>query len=186
MGSGLPSCHENLGAAEPPPFGQRALGSLHAAGLDKPAAFRDGKGAVARTEHPPASFASLHRQLRRHAGLTQEQLAEAARLSPQSVSDLERGINLTARRETARLLADALNLTGSARAGFEAAASGTVTAGGSPWQSGSVGGLPVATRTLPRDVASFTGRESELEQLVARAAGAASSGGVVRIHAIGG
>lgn len=73
---------------------------------------------------PAVSFARILRQLRTDAGLTQEQLAEAARLSARSVSDLERGINLTARRETARLLADALGLTGSARAAFEAAARG--------------------------------------------------------------
>ncbi len=41
----------------------------------------------------------------------------------------------------------------------------------------------MATRTLPRDVASFTGRQQELEQLAEAAAGA---GGVVGIHAIGG
>jgi LuxR family transcriptional regulator, maltose regulon positive regulatory protein len=40
-----------------------------------------------------------------------------------------------------------------------------------------------AARTLPRDVASFTGRQQELEQLAEVAAGAA---GVVAIHAIGG
>jgi transcriptional regulator with XRE-family HTH domain len=58
------------------------------------------------------SFRGLLRQLRAGAGLTQEELAEAARLSLRSVSDLERGINLTARKDTARLLADALGLTG--------------------------------------------------------------------------
>jgi DNA-binding SARP family transcriptional activator len=45
------------------------------------------------------------------------------------------------------------------------------------------GGVAAATRTLPRDLASFTGREQELGALVAAAAGA---GGVVGIHAIGG
>ncbi len=45
------------------------------------------------------------------------------------------------------------------------------------------GGVAAATRTLPRDLASFTGRQRELEQLVAAGAGA---GGVVGIHAIGG
>jgi LuxR family transcriptional regulator, maltose regulon positive regulatory protein len=40
-----------------------------------------------------------------------------------------------------------------------------------------------ATRTLPRDVASFTGRQQELEQLTEAVAGA---GGVVAIQAIGG
>ena len=36
-------------------------------------------------------FGGLLRQLRADAGLTQEELAEAASLSPRSVSDLERG-----------------------------------------------------------------------------------------------
>jgi transcriptional regulator with XRE-family HTH domain len=62
-----------------------------------------------------ASFGQLLRQLRTTAGLTQEELAHAATLSTRSVSDLERGINLTARKDTARLLADALNLEGPAR-----------------------------------------------------------------------
>jgi len=46
------------------------------------------------------------------------------------------------------------------------------------------GGAAAATRTLPRDLASFTGRQQELGELVAAAA--AGSGGVVGIHAIGG
>ena len=45
------------------------------------------------------------------------------------------------------------------------------------------GGAAAATRTLPRDLASFTGRQQELAQLVEVAAGA---GGAVGIHAIGG
>jgi hypothetical protein len=45
------------------------------------------------------------------------------------------------------------------------------------------GGAAAATRTLPRDLTSFTGRQQELAELVAAAAGA---GGVVGIHAIGG
>ena len=45
------------------------------------------------------------------------------------------------------------------------------------------GGAAAATRTLPRDLASFTGRQRELAELVEAAAGAA---GVVGIHAIGG
>jgi class 3 adenylate cyclase len=45
------------------------------------------------------------------------------------------------------------------------------------------GGAAAATRTLPRELASFTGRQEELKELVVAAAGA---GGVVGIHAIGG
>jgi DNA-binding SARP family transcriptional activator/tetratricopeptide (TPR) repeat protein len=43
-----------------------------------------------------------------------------------------------------------------------------------------------ATRTLPRDIASFTGRERELAQLLDRIGGQAASGAVVGIHAIDG
>jgi len=70
------------------------------------------------------SFAGLLRQLRARAQLTQEELAEAARLSPRSVSDLERGINRTARKDTAVLLAGALCLAEPARGLFVAAALG--------------------------------------------------------------
>ena len=79
-------------------------------------------------EQAAPGFGGLLRQLRANARLTQEELAEAASLSPRSVSDLERGINLTARKDTARLLADALGLTGPQRTLFEAAARGRAPA----------------------------------------------------------
>jgi tetratricopeptide (TPR) repeat protein/transcriptional regulator with XRE-family HTH domain len=126
------------------------------------------------------------RQLRAGAGLTQEELAEAASLSPRSVSDLERGINLTARKDTARLLAEALGLTGPERARFEAAAGGRVPAEAPAAGDGVAGGSAAATRTLPRDIAAFTGRAAELERLTGALAGAAAGGGVVGICAIGG
>ena len=46
------------------------------------------------TEQPAVSFAELLKRLRTDAGLTQEELAERAHVSPRSISDLERGINL--------------------------------------------------------------------------------------------
>ncbi len=52
-------------------------------------------------------FGAVLRRLRLGAGLTQEDLAEKSGLSARSISDLERGVNLTARRDTARMLADA-------------------------------------------------------------------------------
>ena len=130
-------------------------------------------------------FAALLRELRTNAGLTQEELAEAAQLSVRTISDLERGIYPTARKETARLLADALRLAGDARAEFEAVARGRRPAqqtGGRTGTSG-VSGSADATRTLPRDIASFTGRAAELTDLVATAT---AGGVVVGIHAIGG
>ena len=127
----------------------------------------------------PETFGQVLRQLRVEASLTQEELAEAAGLSPRSVSDLERGIHPTARKETARLLADALRLTGPARTAFEAAARGRPPADAMP-----AGGVAAATRTLPRDVTSFTGREAELRRLLA--APADGAGSVLGIHALGG
>ena len=125
---------------------------------------------------PPVTFAGLLRKLRTEIRLTQEDLAEAAGLSPRSVSDLERGIAVRPHRDTVRLLADALQLIGPARAQFEAVARGREPGG--PGASG-----VAAIQALPRDIASFTGRQRELAELVEAAAGA---GGVVGIHAIGG
>ncbi|MGB6454467.1 MAG: helix-turn-helix domain-containing protein, partial [Streptosporangiaceae bacterium] len=116
-------------------------------------------------ELPALGFAGLLRQLRADAGLTQEQLAEAASLSPRSVSDLERGINLTARKETARLLADALRLTGAQRVLFETAARGGALAG-----------------DLPMQLSSFVGRVQELAELTA----AIRSSALVTVVGVGG
>ena len=133
----------------------------------------------------PTTFASLLRKLRTEALLTQEELADAAGLSPRSISDLERGVNRTAHKETARLLADALGLTDSGRAEFEAVARGRMPGrpGTGRATATATGGVAAATRTLPRDIASFTGRQQELAQL---AEAAAALDGVVNIHAIGG
>jgi tetratricopeptide (TPR) repeat protein/transcriptional regulator with XRE-family HTH domain len=128
---------------------------------------------------PPVGFGGVLRGLRVQAGLTQEELAGAAGLSSRAVSDLERGVVATPHRDTVRLLADALGLTGPARAEFEA-----VARGGGPGRAGG-NGVAAATRALPRDIASFTGRHAELAEL-AELAEAAGAGGVVGIHAIGG
>jgi tetratricopeptide (TPR) repeat protein/transcriptional regulator with XRE-family HTH domain len=130
-------------------------------------------------------FAGLVRQLRAEAGLTQEELAEAAGLSPRSVSDLERGIHRTAHKDTALLLAGALGLAEPARALFVAAARGRGPAAG---VLAAVRGAAAAaaTRTLPRDTASFTGRQAELTQLLGEIDSLAAAGGVVGIHAIDG
>jgi len=121
-------------------------------------------------EEPSLSFAGLLRQLRAEARLTQEELAEAAGLSPRSVSDLERGINRTARKDTAVLLAGALGLPEPVRAVFVAAARGRVPAvqvlaamrgrgeGTSPAGAGGVHGvLPVLT--------SFVGRAGAVREV---------------------
>ena len=140
-------------------------------------------------EQPPLSFAGLLRQLRAEARLTQEELAEAAGLSPRTVSDLERGINRTAHKHTAALLADALGLAGPESGLFVAAARGRalpedVVAAGSGITPGAFAAS--ATRALPRDIAAFTGRQAELDQLTGTLTTMAANGGVVGIHAIDG
>lgn len=141
------------------------------------------------TEQPGLGFAELLRQLRAEAGLTQEELAGAAGLSPRSVSDLERGIHRTAHKDTAGLLAGALGLAEPSRALFVAAARGRGRAADvlAARQGRALGAFQAAaTRTLPRDVAAFTGRHAELAQLTGMLASTAAHGGVVSVHAIGG
>ncbi len=133
-------------------------------------------------------FAELLRQLRTEARLTQEELAEAAGLSPRSVSDLERGINRTARKDSARLLADALQLNGEVRVVFVAAARGRAPAAevlAARRAAATAVPTAAATRSLPRDIGGFTGREPELARLLGTLAGPAD-GGPVGIHAIDG
>ena len=107
------------------------------------------------------AFGQLLRQLRTSAGLSQEELAQAAALSTRTVSDLERGINLTARNETARLLADALGLAGTGPGRVPGRGARRVIRAPAPRRR---------RRALPRDIASFTGRAAELRQLEAGAA----------------
>ena len=134
-------------------------------------------------------FGGLLRQLRDQAGLTQDELAEAAQVSQRAISDLERGINATARKDTAVLLAGALGLDGPARDLFVAAARGRAPVGdvlAAAAREAGTASAAAASRTLPRDIAAFTGRQAELGQLMARWAEAAAGGGVVSVHAIGG
>ena len=160
-------------------------------------------------EQPGLGFAELLRQLRAEARLTQEELAEAAGLSPRSVSDLERGIHQTARKDTAGLLAGALGLAEPVRTLFVAAARGrapvaevltamrTAAPGGAmpPGADGAPPGAPgvpgVVPRQLPAGAAFFAGREAELKQLDALLGQAAGGGpdepgGAVVISAVAG
>jgi predicted ATPase/DNA-binding XRE family transcriptional regulator len=114
-------------------------------------------------EQAAPGFGGLLRQLRADAGLTQEELAEAASLSPRSVSDLERGINLTARKDTAQLLADALGLAGPQRALFEAAARGRAPAAGVLAAARS--SLTILPGNLPAQLSAFIGRDRELAEV---------------------
>ena len=78
------------------------------------------------------TFADLLKRYRLAAGLTQEELAERAGLSPKGISDLERGARTTPRRETVALLSDALDLSDRERAMLADAARQRRIAGAPP------------------------------------------------------
>jgi predicted ATPase/DNA-binding XRE family transcriptional regulator len=90
------------------------------------------------------------------AGLTHEGLAERARLSARTISDLERGVSQGPRRTTLALLVEALQLSSAQRASLEAAARpGVGPSAGYPDPARIPGNLPV-------QLTSFVGREREV------------------------
>ena len=99
-----------------------------------------------------SDFGTLLRQYRIAAGLSQEALAERARMSTNGIGALERGYRRTPQRETLALLVSALELDDERREEFETAAQrqGRTSAGVS---------------TLPLALTSFVGREAELDEL---------------------
>ncbi len=106
------------------------------------------------------NFGTLLRRYRLAAGLTQEELAERARLSRRSITALERGAEHTPRRDTLELLAEALALADHERAVFlEAGRRRSDGPSGQGTQSG-VEGVP-----------PFVGRASELALLERHLAG---------------
>jgi predicted ATPase/DNA-binding XRE family transcriptional regulator len=114
-------------------------------------------------ERAALSFGGLLRQLRTEAKLTQEELAEAARLSPRSISNLERGINRTAHKDTAELLADALGLPDPVGGVFVAAARGRVPA--AEVLAARAEAPDAFAGNLPVEPSSFIGRAAELAEL---------------------
>src|SRR2546423_14795100 len=87
------------------------------------------------TSADPPPVGMLLRQWRRAASLTQEELAERAGMSVETISALERGLSRSPYRATIIALAEALGLDGEDRAGLLApaqphsAAPGPVAAG---------------------------------------------------------
>jgi WD40 repeat protein/transcriptional regulator with XRE-family HTH domain len=145
-------------------------------------------------EQGALGFGDLLRHLRAGAGLTQEELAEAAGVSPRGVSALERGVNRTARKDTAELLAGALGLAEPTRAVFVAAARGRAPAGevlaalrgeavrpagpvlGLAWPGGPYLGLvPFGER----DARLFYGRDELADHLVRRLAERLDGAGIL-------
>ncbi len=126
-------------------------------------------------------FRDMLKRYRIAAGLTQEALAERARLSVRGLSDLERGARRLPRADTVTLLADALALAGARRDLFVAAArayahplsnvGGIGSAGHAPeaWPA------PAATRddplyTLPVPPTPLIGRADDVAAVVGRLA----------------
>lgn len=102
------------------------------------------------------------RTLRRAAGLSQAELAEAAGISERSVSDLERGLRMRVYPATARQLAAALGLQGAELAAFLVAASGDARLSPSPLEP-----LPSTLRSrLPLLSGALIGRDAEHGELM--------------------
>jgi transcriptional regulator with XRE-family HTH domain len=147
------------------------------------------------TEQPALSFAGLLRRLRAEAKLTQEELAAAAGVSPRSVSNLERGINRTAHKDTAVLLAGALGLTGPAEELFVAAARGNVpaaevlaVAAGARPRPGAVIGSPYRGLAVfeEQDAGWFFGREAVAAEVLSRMSRLLAGTGLLVVSAASG
>jgi len=103
-----------------------------------------------------SNFADELRSRRLDARLSQEELAEAARVSASAIGAYERGTRKTPHRETVVMLADALRLKGKDRAEFEAAARSTHRLGSKSSKD---------CTTLPDEPGTFFGDESTLRQI---------------------
>src|SRR5207247_3230787 len=117
----------------------------------------------------------------------QEELAAAAGVAPRSVSKLERGINRTAHKDTAVLLAGALGLTGPAEELFVAAARGHVPPAQVLAAAEAAGPRPAAATGSPyrglavfgeQDAGWFFGREAATAQVMDRMSRLLAGGGL--------
>jgi predicted ATPase/transcriptional regulator with XRE-family HTH domain len=112
-----------------------------------------------------AAFGDLLRCHRLAARLTQEELAERAGMSKRGISDLERGARTRPQRETVKLLAEALALTGLKRAVFvDAGRRGAPAARRRPARSADE---PFSGAQLPVPLDPLIGREREAGAVVA-------------------
>lgn len=134
-----------------------------------------------------SAFAGELKRFRKLRVLTQQELSDAALVPVRTISDLERGVSSRPHPDTVRKLAGALGLTGAELAGFLSAARADTRGQGGQSASpasaartlnaetavardraaaAAVSAMAAATRTLPRDIGSFTGRERELAEFV--------------------
>ncbi|MEA2689450.1 MAG: hypothetical protein QOD51_2057 [Candidatus Eremiobacteraeota bacterium] len=106
------------------------------------------------------AFGELLRELRTAARLSQEELAERARLSPGAISALERGVRRAPQHQTLGLLAEGLRLAQPDRDRIEAAASAGRRRG---VRAAAV--VAAAPHNLPNILTSFHGRTRELAEI---------------------
>ena len=108
----------------------------------------------------PPTFGTLLRRVRIAANLSQEALAEAARVSTSAIGSYERGVHSAPHRDTVERLADALNLRGEARADFERSARRMPRGTTSRQMSEAADSV-----ALPLQTTSFVGRDADLTAL---------------------
>jgi tetratricopeptide (TPR) repeat protein/transcriptional regulator with XRE-family HTH domain len=132
-------------------------------------------------------FAELVRSHRRRHGLTQNELAERCGVGVRTIRGIEAGKIGSPRSGTVRLLADGLGLGDADRELFYRAAVATDATAATPGTGDvATGWARVAPAQLPRDVAAFTGRVSELAALDALLTGDAEQSSAVVIGAVSG
>ncbi|GAB2989968.1 helix-turn-helix transcriptional regulator [Amycolatopsis acidiphila] len=125
------------------------------------------------------TFGELLLELRRGAGLTQAELAEASGVSVRALSDLERGRARAAQRRSTEALAGALGLRGEERVTFlDRARQGRLRGARPAPRPGMVAMLPTA-------VPDLVGRTAELDRLRAAAVDAAGTPGGVVVSVVG-
>jgi predicted ATPase len=114
-----------------------------------------------------SAFGTLLRRFRLEAGLSQEALAERARMSVVSVGALERGLRRTPYRDTVALLAEALGLGAEERTQLESAAARPKRLNDSASAEATAPDTRPHPNNLPLQVTNFVGRETELAELEA-------------------
>jgi predicted ATPase/transcriptional regulator with XRE-family HTH domain len=121
------------------------------------------------------SLGPVLRRLRLEAGMSQEELAELAHLSVESISALERGRRRAPYRETLRLIGDALRLSDAQRRELESVAKRRPINTASVVRYDSAEPAPdtrrlsgsgaIANNVLPSRLSSFVGRETEIADI---------------------
>lgn len=114
-----------------------------------------------------AEFGTLLKRLRLQAGLSQEQLAERARISAKAIGAYERGDRRAPYRDTLALIVDALGVTGAAYDELVAAADQARRRGPTAIDVASPGEFPAHPNNLPIARTTFVGRDHDLTEVTA-------------------